>query len=163
MRKKVGTVLTGWHINVGRFLGNNDGREIREGRTHSIDTSKCIILCQRGLHGSETLFQASCYAIIETGMVISRVEVWGDIKHQPGDKFCGRHRRYTKVYGVKIVSKALKEVLRLYERGSWKNCCVYMEPGEDYISLSNCTPTEHNEFIKILEKVYKQSKREGKK
>ena len=75
-------------------LGYEDGREIKEGTTHTVDGE--ISLCHKGLHGSVTLMDALSF---KASTVLYRVEISGSLDISEA-KLCGSTRTYLKRYKV---------------------------------------------------------------
>jgi hypothetical protein len=68
--------MKAWHfLNNGMYLGYNDGREIKVGRTLKVEPP--IHLCHKGLHASERIIDALKYA---QKPLVSRVVLSGEIK-----------------------------------------------------------------------------------
>jgi len=74
-------------------LGYGDGREIKLGKTLSVEGQP--ILCQHGLHGSISILDALKYA---SGSHLWAAEIWGNVQVDD-DKLCGNYRVPIREYG----------------------------------------------------------------
>lgn len=70
-------------------LSYGDDRKVVVGQTLSIPDNQTPDPCYRGMHASEDLCDAAQY---NRGPILTRVEVWGDLKAQT-DKVAARHRK----------------------------------------------------------------------
>uniref|UniRef100_UPI000553CA73 DUF7666 domain-containing protein n=1 Tax=Asaia prunellae TaxID=610245 RepID=UPI000553CA73 len=71
------------------------GETLRDGRAVPADGEILthvgpVIPCRQGLHASERLIDALSYA---PGHTLCRVECWGDVREDSGDKLAARNRR----------------------------------------------------------------------
>ena len=89
-----------WHfVGEDKRLRYGCGLEVEAGYTYTEDGP--ISICERGLHGSRSAYNALKYA---TGPVLCRVRIWGDVSEHE-DKLVGRHRE---VLDVRDVSAELR-------------------------------------------------------
>lgn len=76
-----------WHFSAFSLrLRYGDARLIERGKTLSVEGP--VILCERGMHASEDIFDALHYA---PSSYLWRVAVWGDVRRDV-DKIAGTHR-----------------------------------------------------------------------
>lgn len=119
-------------------LDYSDGRQAKVGETLSIKSNEIPRPCHKGMHASTKASQAAGF---KKGLVLCRVMVHGDVKHDT-DKFCGRHR--TIIWAKELDSAAFTELKKAL---GYRHSAVAV----DTYTLRNMANFDSGKFDKAME------------